>query len=486
MSDGGTTGRAREASVSDECHVLIQSHTGDRRGGRQHLTHTGAACGAFVTNDHHVALDDLAGVDGGNGFFLALVYLGGTFMHKHFGCHGASLDHAAVGCQISAKNRDTAGLREGIVHRANNLGVAIERIRDILRHGLARHRHDRGVKQTQLVDFFEHRVHAARLIKILHVGGACGCQMAQIGGLFADLVDHIQIEFHAALVGDGGKVKHTVGGTAQRHIRGDGVLDRRRRHDIAGSDVLFHKLHDLHTRVLSQLDSRRIDCGNGAVAAKTHTENLGQAVHGICGVHTRAGAAGGASLVFKFAKLILANGARLVGAHRLEHSGKASLLAVNSARKHGAAADEHGGYIQSCRRHKKPGHVFITVGDHDKAVKAVRHDHSLGGVGDQIARDQGIFHTDVTHGNAVAYRDRGEHNGRSARHGNAQLDRLRDLVQIHMTGNDLVIGADNTDKRSVHLLAGKTQRLIKRTVGRIMGAVYYCIFNHDGFFLCLG
>ena len=111
------------------------------------------------------------------------------------------------------------------------------------------------------------------------------------------------------------------------------------------------------------------------------------------------------------------------------------------------------------------------------------HNHCLGGIGDQVARHQRILHAHVTHGNTVTNCNGGEHNGRTARHGNTKSHRLGDLIQIHMAGNDLVIRADNTDQRSVQLFTGQAQCAVKRTVRRVVGAVYDCIFNHDFFFL---
>ena len=67
VADGRAAGCAGEAAVGDEGHGLIQLHAGQSGGGVEHLAHTGAALGALVADDHHIARDDLARVDGGNG-----------------------------------------------------------------------------------------------------------------------------------------------------------------------------------------------------------------------------------------------------------------------------------------------------------------------------------------------------------------------------------------------------------------------------------
>ena len=57
----------------------------------------------------------------------------------------------------------------------------------------------------------------------------------------------------------------------------------------------------------------------------------------------------------------------------------------------------------------------------------------------------------MPHSNTVTYRD-GRDNDRSAAcHGNSHLDCFSDLVKIHMSGYDFIVGADHTDQRSVKL-----------------------------------
>ena len=107
------------------------------------------------------------------------------------------------------------------------------------------------------------------------------------------------------------------------------------------------------------------------------------------------------------------------------------------------------------------------------------HNHSLGGVGNKIARYKRILHSDVSHRNTVTNGNSREHYGSTARHGYAKLYSLRNFIKIHVPGNDLVVRANYTDKRTGKLLLRKTERVVKRTVGRVMRAVYYCIFDHN-------
>ena len=71
----------------------------------------------------------------------------------------------------------------------------------------------------------------------------------------------------------------------------------------------------------------------------------------------------------------------------------------------------------------------------------------------------------MTHSDTVAYSDRRENNGHSACHGDAEFDGFRDLIEVHMTGNDLVVGADDTDHRAPSLLFRISERVEETPVG---------------------
>ena len=152
---------------------------------------------------------------------------------------------------------------------------------------------------------------------------------------------------------------------------------------------------------------------------------------------------------------------------------------MDVAGQHGAAGYEYGRYVDTGCRHQQTGHVLVTVGDHDQTVKTVGLGHALGGVGDQVPGDQRILHADVSHGNAVTYSNGREHNRCAAGHGNAQLDRLGDLVQVHVAGNDLIIRTYDTDQRPFPLLFGVTKRVEQASCRCLRDTVFYRITLHD-------
>ena len=423
---------------------------------------------------------DLAGIDGGLCIFFAVEDTGRAFVHQHFICHGAALDHAAVGSQIALQYGDAAGLGVGLFYRTNHGRITVDGSGDILAQRLAGNSQHGGIQQLQLGKFLQHGVHAAGFVQVFHISGAGGGQMAQVGGLGADGIGDIQIQLDAALIGDGRQMQHAVGGAAQGHVGGEGIAEGSLGHNVAGTDVLLHQLHHLHTGVFRQLDAGRVNGGDGTVALQTHAQNLGEAVHGVGGIHAGAAAAGGASAFFADGEL---GGIDLAGiklAYRLKHAGQAGLFAVDAAGQHGTAADDNGGDIHTGGSHQQAGHVFIAVGHHYHAVKAVGQQHGFGRVSDQVTGDKAVFHALMTHGNAVTDGDGGEYDGRAAGHSYAQLNGIHDFIQIHMAGNDLVIGADHSDQGALLLFGSEAQGMIQAPVRCVLGAVDNGIFDHKG------
>ena len=136
------------------------------------------------------------------------------------------------------------------------------------------------------------------------------------------------------------------------------------------------------------------------------------------------------------------------------------------AGQHGPAGAEDGRDIEAGGGHQQAGHVFVAVGHQHQAVELMGHDHGLGGIGDQVPGDQGVFHAHVAHGDAVAHGDGREFDGRAAGGADPGFHRLHDLVDIHVPGHDLVEGADHAHQGTFQLFFGKAQSVEQAAVGR--------------------
>ena len=71
----------------------------------------------------------------------------------------------------------------------------------------------------------------------------------------------------------------------------------------------------------------------------------------------------------------------------------------------------------------------------------------------------------MAHSDSVTDCDRRENNGHAACHCNTEFDGFRDLIKVHMTGNDLIVGADDTDHRAPSLLFRVSERVEETPVG---------------------
>ncbi len=274
-----------------------------------------------------------------------------------------------------------------------------------------------------------------------------------------------------------------VRGTSKSHIRGDGVIDGLLSEDVAGTDIFLNQFHDLHAGMFGQYKASGVRSRDGTVSAEAHAHDLGKAVHGVGRVHSGAGAAGRAGLLLILGEFLLCDFAGGIGANGFKHAGETGLMAIHMAGEHGTTADKDGRQVQSGRCHKKAGYVFVTVWNHNEAVKAMGLDHALGGVSNKITGDEGILHALMAHGNTVTDRNCREDNGGAACLGYADADCLRDFIKIHVARDNLIIGADDTDQRTAQLFLGETQGIVERTVRCIVKTVYNSVFDHNYFLL---
>ena len=97
--------------------------------------------------------------------------------------------------------------------------------------------------------------------------------------------------------------------------------------------------------------------------------------------------------------------------------------------------------------------------------------HRLGGIGNQLAGSQRVFHADVSHGNAVTDADGRNLDGSASRHTDTGFYRLCDLVQMKMSRDNLAVGRYDADQRAVKLLLGIAESIEERTVRRALHAL---------------
>ena len=242
---------------------------------------------------------------------------------------------------------------------------------DVLPYGVAGDSGQLRVQQPHVRQLLHNGGHAAGLVQFLHEVFARRCQMAQVGSFLADLIELLQIDGQPRLVGDGRDMQGCVGGTAQRHIYGDGIMKRFCRYDVPGTDVFLHQLHDLHAGMLGELDTSRTGCGDAAVARQRHAQRFAQAVHGVGREHTGAGTAGRTRGLLTFPQTRVVQLPRLIGTYRLKHLGQAGLLPIDMTRQHGASGAYQRRDVHADGSHQHTGHDLVAVGDQHRTVEAM-------------------------------------------------------------------------------------------------------------------
>ena len=82
--------------------------------------------------------------------------------------------------------------------------------------------------------------------------------------------------------------------------------------------------------------------------------------------------------------------------------------------------------------------------------------HDLDGILNQLAAGQGVAHPRVVHRDPVTHTDRRKFDRQTSGSIYARLNGLRKFSQMRVTGDNGVIGVDNTDPRAIYFPIGKT------------------------------
>ena len=126
------------------------------------------------------------------------------------------------------------GLQRAIGERLHDaLALALDRLRGMLADRAPRHRLRVAVQDAGVEQPLQHQWHAARFIEIGRDVLPARLQVAQQRRALGDAVKLLDRERHADFPRDREQVQHGVGRAAAHGHRGDRVLERRARDDLA-------------------------------------------------------------------------------------------------------------------------------------------------------------------------------------------------------------------------------------------------------------
>ena len=365
-----------------------------------------------------------------------------------------------------------------MVNRTDDVWILIDAALDVFTQCFAGYGHGIGVNEVLLGQLIQYGVYTAGFIQVFHISMTSRSQMTQIRGFCTDGICHIQVDFDAAFIGDCWDMQHAVGGAAQCHIRSQRIFKCICGHNVTWTDVFPVQIHNRHTCFFCQLDSFGINSRNGTVALESHAEYFGQAVHGVCGIHTGAGTTGRTCFIFKFFDIFQCEFTSRVGTNCFKHAGKAGFLPLDMASQHRAAADKYGRYVDSGSCHQQARNVLVAVWNHNQCIEMMRQCHTFGGIGNQVSGYEGVFHADMSHCNAVADCNCREDNRCAACHSNAHLDCFYDFINVHVTGNNFVVGRNDSNERTFHFFFGHSQGIKKRALRCLIDTITIKITTH--------
>ena len=81
-------------------------------------------------------------------------------------------------------------------------------------------------------------------IQILDAVGSSGPETRYVGSVPGDPVEIIECDRATEILGDGGQMECSVGGSSDGHVHADGVEEGFLADDVTGFDVLLGELHD--------------------------------------------------------------------------------------------------------------------------------------------------------------------------------------------------------------------------------------------------
>ena len=295
----------------------------------------------------------------------------------------------------------------------------------------------------------EQRLHddgdAADAVDVGHHEPAEGLEVADVRDLAADAVEVVEGQVDLGLAGDGEQVEDGVGRSAQRHDDGDGVLEGRLGHDLAGGDALAQHADDGLARAVREAVSTSVHGRGRGTSGQAHADRLGDTGHRVGGVHASARALARTDRTLDAVDLLAGDLAGQAGADGLEGVDDRDVVAVDLTGHGRAGVEEDTGQVESRRRHQHPRERLVAACEQHRAVEPLRHHHRLDRVRDDLAADQREVHALVAHRDAVGDRDRPELQWIAATGVHAVLDRLGEAVEREVAGRDLVPAGRDTD-----------------------------------------
>ena len=334
-----------------------------------------------------------------------------------------------------------------ILDRANDLLALRVGLKgsEVLFERLAGDREAITVEQSLRKQGLHHWHNAADGNQLGHEKTATGLEIGENRHTAANAGEILQCELDSGRVRDGKQVHHGVCGSTEGNDDRDGVLEGFLGDDIRGQDAALEHVQDCGAGVAAI----RVLLGRDGVLRravwKTEAHRLDRGGHGIGRIHSAAGAWARDGIGLHIVQFFFGDFIGGALTDSLEDGDNIELALGEAAGQDCSAIDEDRRTVHANDRHDAGGHIFVATADGHKSVEALATHDRLDGVGDDLARDERVFHPLGAHRDAIRDRDSIENCPLAARCIDSQCGFAGELVDVHIAGRDHAPGRSDAN-----------------------------------------
>ena len=354
-------GSAGKPSVGYQGDAVTKTLTDESAGNGKHFPHSRAAFWPLVADDNNVAFYDFAALYSLEREFLLLEHPGGSFVYAFL--MTGDLDDSAVGSQVAAQDRQSAGGTARLVGVVDDRLVLDDgRIVDIFGQSLSVYGHCVAVEQASIEQALSDQGHPAVTTEVCHDVAAAWFHVGDVRSVAANAVEIFQRQADFGLPRNGHEVQHGVGGASHGDHHGDGVFKGFPGENVSRADSFLQHTHYGFTSPARFVRLAGINSRERGIARQRHAHHFDGGGHGIGGEQAGAGTLAGAGVALQISQLFSGHAAGGVGAHRFEHVLDVDVLAVPLAGQDAAPVNENRRYVQAGDGHHTAGHVLVAAG----------------------------------------------------------------------------------------------------------------------------
>ena len=304
-----------------------------------------------------------------------------------------------------------------------------------------------AVEQTLGEEGFHHRENSANRDKLAHQISATGLEICQHGNAGTDASEIVKGELDVRGVGDREQVQNRIRPATESDGDRDGIFERFLGNDVRRADAALEHVQNGGACVAAIEVFLWRDRVLRRAVRQAETHGLDRGRHGVGGIHPSAGSRAGDGFGLDLLEFLFRDFVCGALADGLEDRDDIQLALGQAAGHDGSAINKNRRTVHPGHRHHAPRHVFVTPADRDESVEALAAHNRLDRVGNDLARDERVFHSLGAHRNAIRDGDGIENRGLAARLVDAERGLAGELVDVHVAWRDHAPGGSDADLR---------------------------------------